>query len=127
MVVGATLWRPGQLKEEVERGHWIPCRAPTDIVLTGTAECQRHDSDIDVDKGVNNQLNEVNDTSKSSKRDSSDDDSTATSVGGVDLWVSMMTALGEEEGMLARTFAKQDPLTLVLEEEDGRACDDRDS
>ena len=69
-VVGASCWEQGQLESEVERGYWIPCKAPPHIAFNGRLSSFIHDGD--------------------EKKD------------GSDVWVSMMSAVSEEDGILAK-------------------------
>jgi putative AlgH/UPF0301 family transcriptional regulator len=36
--VGASLWLPGQLESEIERGFWLPCRGSPEIALSGICQ-----------------------------------------------------------------------------------------
>ena len=85
--VGASCWEVRQLESEIERGYWLPCQGPPSIALSGTCE------------------HNVTDTTTTNERPKND------------LWLSMMCALGHEEGNLAH---------LVLDDtgsEHGDACD----
>ena len=73
---GCCLWEPGQLEREIERGIWIPCRGPPEIVLTG--ECTH--------------------------RAAPDASSSGKYGNGPCLWLSMLSACGQDEASLAHLF-----------------------
>lgn len=85
-VVGASCWEEGQLESEVERGYWIPCKAPPHIAFNGRLSSFLHDGDEEKD--------------------------------GSDLWVSMMSAVSEEDGILAKMIRDADF------DENSYPCDD---
>lgn len=88
MFVGCSMWSEGQLENEVERGVWIPCAAPSRFALTGI--CDHHEA------GTN--------------------DRNGRPI--ANLWLSMMSALGEEERELAHWLIWDDG-----NDENGDACD----
>lgn len=68
---GASVWTTGQLQREVESGIWLPCTGPAQIALRGMCEHE--------------------------ETQSSNDEARPRA----DLWLSMMCAMGQEEGNLA--------------------------
>lgn len=73
--VGASIWSPGQLAAEIAQGYWIPCRGPPEIALDGICE---HET-TSTSSGNNNRPL-------------------------ADLWLSMMSACGEDEANLSHLF-----------------------
>ena len=69
--VGASCWSTRQLKSEIERGFWLPCRGPREVARSGICE---HDS-------TSNDIGNVRPKA--------------------DLWLSMMSACGIQEAKLA--------------------------
>jgi putative AlgH/UPF0301 family transcriptional regulator len=108
--VGASCWEAGQLESEIQRGFWLPCRGPPDICFTGMCE---HNTD-----DINNRIH------------NNDDKDTGKLVTGIvagtkqsdrpraDLWLSMMSANGNDNATLAHLLLKEEY------HEDTEACDD---
>jgi hypothetical protein len=121
-IVGASCWTPGQLQNEIERGYWLPFRAPANMAMTGMCE------HADVVEGSNTSEEKCSQktsmlslypprpsnstTMKPSKNDVRERPSS-------DLWLSVMCALGEGESALAYAFSDE---TNVLDEL-GDTCD----
>lgn len=106
--VGASTWGPGQLAKEIDQGYWLPCRGPPEIALTGICEHENMPPEMT-------------------------DAPTATTNGGgggiaatktnnkrplADLWLSMMSACGEDEAKLAHLFFHEEEL-----DDEGLPCD----
>lgn len=89
--VGATCWMPGQLESEIERGFWLPCRGPLEIARSGNCT---HES-----------VTEINGNSRPR----------------ADLWLSMLSAYGEDEAHLAHLLVDDDGHSEL-----GKACDECD-
>lgn len=85
---GASTWQDGQLQNEIAQGFWVACRGPPEIALTGICE---HD---------------VSSPKTSSKRPLAD------------LWLSMMSACGEDEAKLAHLYYHEDEIN-----DNGLPCD----
>uniref|UniRef100_A0A6V2EJM3 Uncharacterized protein n=2 Tax=Ditylum brightwellii TaxID=49249 RepID=A0A6V2EJM3_9STRA len=88
-VIGASCWEVGQLESEIARGYWLPCKGPPRMALTGM--CEHADCNGDNEQGSEPKN---------------------------DLWLSMMCALGEEEGNLAHMLIDNEY------DENGEACDE---
>mmetsp|Transcript_7095 Transcript_7095/g.10167 ORF Transcript_7095/g.10167 Transcript_7095/m.10167 type:complete len:610 (+) Transcript_7095:61-1890(+) len=101
-IVGASCWESGQLEREIEKGYWLPCLGPPDIALKG--KCEHAELDLNSSNKENNG-GESSTTLNESRPKS-------------DLWLSMMCALGEEEGIMAHLLL--DNICNI----NGRACDD---
>ncbi|KAG7342882.1 ACR COG1678 domain containing protein [Nitzschia inconspicua] len=86
--VGASTWSPGQLAAEIAQGYWIPCRGPPEMALHGICEHQQPQ------KG------------QGGKRPLTD------------LWLSMLSACGEDEAKLAHLFYNERQW-----DENGQPCD----
>jgi putative AlgH/UPF0301 family transcriptional regulator len=87
--VGASSWMPGQLESEIERGLWLPCRGPPEIAMYGT--CEYYTDETEENKEPNSSRN--TETAKRSKPD---------------LWLSLLSACGEDEAKLAHLLWNDD-------------------
>ena len=90
--VGASTWSPGQLAAEIAQGYWIPCRGPPEMALDGI--CEHDDVPTTDESGGKRPL--------------------------ADLWLSMMSACGDEEAKLSHLFHHDHW------DENGMPCDDFD-
>jgi putative AlgH/UPF0301 family transcriptional regulator len=97
--VGASTWSPGQLAHEIAQGFWIPCRGPPEMVLHGICE---HDEQ----PTTTTTTTTTGGTGGGSKRPLTD------------LWLSMLSACGEEEAKLGHLFYHE-----YQWDENGQACD----
>lgn len=95
-VVGASCWESGQLESEIKRGYWLPASGPMEIAFGG--KC--HHEDYPYSKSNE----EKNDEYQYKPVDN--------------LWLSMMCAMGDEEGDLAHLMLEDDYDEL------GEVCDD---
>ncbi len=87
--VGASVWEPCQLEKEVNRGVWIPCRAPTSLVVTGKCEHEAGQTDGGAKRWKGKPPKE-------------------------DIWLSMMCALGKDEATLAHFADLEDKFDRQL-------------
>jgi Uncharacterized ACR, COG1678 len=107
--VGASQWSPGQLAREVAEGYWIPCRGPPEIALHGICDHEQ---------------------ATGSRSDAAGSGRTADGAGDsgrrplADLWLSMMSACGEEEAELSRLLFADAEQELGLKDEDWLYCCD---
>ena len=81
--VGASVWAPGQLAAEIAQGYWIPCRGPPDMALDGTFDMAEPETLKDI---------------------SLEDLRVKQPMPIEDLWLSMMSACGEDEAKLSHLF-----------------------
>ena len=111
--VGCSSWSPGQLENEIERGIWLPCRGPPEIAFLGRTihnpPASLDDGDSDAQQMIRNQILGNNRSDEHPNND--------------DLWLSMLSACGEEAAELAH---------LLLSHDDGEhpfggSCDAFDS
>lgn len=91
LFLGCSVWSEGQLEGEIERGSWLPCSAPAAVALTGICD---HEPPAAAAGSSAGQRPEA------------------------DLWLSMMSALGEHERELAHWVFRDDG-----EDENGAPCD----
>jgi putative AlgH/UPF0301 family transcriptional regulator len=88
--LGASSWTVGQLQSEVERGLWLPCRAPVALALQGRlVAASRSENDDDEQPQVEASTGE-----------------TTTAMD--DLYLSMLAACGPREAELARLIQFDD-------------------
>jgi putative AlgH/UPF0301 family transcriptional regulator len=102
--VGATCWSVGQLESEIERGFWLPCPGPLHIAQSGICRHEQRSSSATSSVDSTPSSNEAMNGSRDRPR--------------TDLWLSMLSACGSNEAMLAHLFADDDG-----KNEFGRACD----
>ncbi|KAL7556859.1 hypothetical protein ACA910_011829 [Epithemia clementina (nom. ined.)] len=98
--VGCSSWAPGQLESEMERGIWLPVRAPPEVAFSGHFSIPDDNDKDDDDHDRTHIINVVN--------NNKDDD----------LWLSLLSACGEEEAKLAKLLSHDDG-----EHEFGGQCD----
>jgi len=96
LFVGCSVWTPGQLQAEVERGCWLPCVGPAKLALTG---------------GCDETATAAADETETQQQHRPQ----------ADLWLSMMAALGEDERQLAHALFREDGSS-----EHGAPCDQTD-
>ncbi|KAL7522456.1 hypothetical protein ACHAWX_007244 [Stephanocyclus meneghinianus] len=131
-VVGASCWTPGQLQREIERGCWLPFRGPPTMAMTGMCD---HDVFGDLPDGESNEERNcaVRSGAKMTKLSMYPPrPSNSTAMGKqsrklverpkMDLWLSIMCALGEGEATLA--YAMLDGKHVL--DELGDTCDNFD-
>lgn len=100
--VGASVWTVGQLQREIEQGFWIPCRGPPQMAYSGM--CEHHELEVGKEEdgaeaGVTSRLMADDEMSKKKK---------AKSRPKPDLWLSMLSAVGEHEAELAEQLVGQE-------------------
>jgi hypothetical protein len=93
IIVGASCWSPGQLQSEIDRGCWLPFTGPLNMAMTGM--CDHND----IAEQVSGKLSMYpprpsNSTTMKQSR-------AHVERPKMDLWLSIMCALGEGEGDLA--------------------------
>jgi hypothetical protein len=131
-VVGASCWTPGQLQREIERGCWLPFRGPPTMAMTGMCD---HDVLGDLADGESKEERYCLGRSGGKKTMLSlypprPSNSTAMVKQSrqpverpqMDLWLSIMCALGEGEADLA--YAMLDGKHVM--DELGDTCDNFD-
>ena len=106
LFIGCSTWSEGQLEREVEQGCWLPCAAPATVALTGSLAWADGSGLLD---------NEHDSTTSSPPQQIKQQQPPATP----DLWLSLMSSLGEEERQLAYLLQEGD-----WNDENGVPCDD---
>lgn len=110
--VGASTWSPRQLAAEIAQGYWMPCRGPPEMVLHGICEHEQPtgSSSSNSNSNINNNNKGID---KTNGNDGSQKQRPLT-----DLWLSMLSACGEEEAKMAHLFYSEHQW-----DENGQACD----
>lgn len=115
--VGASVWTVGQLQREIEQGFWIPVRGPPQMAYSGMCEHQvleeeeaeEDDAEIDDTSGATSTLDEEMSPKKKKTK----------SRPKPDLWLSMLSAVGEHEAELAELMGQEG----VGKDPNSKACD----
>ena len=107
--VGASVWTVGQLKREIEQGFWIPVRGPPNMAYSGMCEHQEFEEEEREDEAEADDTNEeaMNKKKKAKTRPKPD------------LWLSMLSAVGEHEAELAELVGQED----VGKDPNSKPCD----
>ena len=110
--VGASVWTVGQLQREIEQGFWIPCRGPPQMAYTGM--CEHCEVDLVAE-------NERKKTEASGDGEVGQRKKTQSSRPKPDLWLSMLSAVGEHEAELAELVGQEE--VTVGKDPNSKACD----
>ena len=108
--VGASVWTVGQLQREIEQGFWIPCRGPPQMAYTGMCE----HSEVDLEGENERKKTEASGDGEVGQRKKTQ------SRPKPDLWLSMLSAVGEHEAELAELVGQEDD---VGKDPNNKACD----
>ena len=106
--VGASVWTVGQLKREIEQGFWIPVRGPPNMAYSGMCEHQEFEEEEKEDEAEADDTNEEMNKKKKAKTRPK-----------ADLWLSMLSAVGEHEAELAELVGQED----VGKDPNSKPCD----
>ena len=113
--VGASVWTVGQLQREIEQGFWIPVRGPPQMAYSGMCEHQ----DLEEEEAEEDDA-EIDDTSGATlDEEMSPKKKKTKSRPKPDLWLSMLSAVGEHEAELAELMDQEE----VGKDPNSKACD----
>ena len=113
--VGASVWTVGQLQREIEQGFWIPVRGPPQMAYSGMCEHQ----DLEEEEAEEDDA-EIDDTSGATlDEEMSPKKKKTKSRPKPDLWLSMLSAVGEHEAELAELMGQEE----VGKDPNSKACD----
>ena len=112
--VGASVWTVGQLQREIDHGYWIPVRGPPPMAYSGMCEHQ----ELEEEEGEEDEA-QVDDTSGAAIDEETNKKKKAKSRPKPDLWLSMLSAVGEHEAELAELVGQEE----VGKDPNSKACD----
>ena len=113
--VGASVWTVGQLQREIEQGFWIPVRGPPQMAYSGMCEHE----DLEEKEVVEEDEAEADSPSRAAVDNEMSKKKKTKSRPKPDLWLSMLSAVGEHEAELAELMGQEE----VGKDPNSKACD----
>mmetsp|Transcript_662 Transcript_662/g.1867 ORF Transcript_662/g.1867 Transcript_662/m.1867 type:complete len:606 (-) Transcript_662:89-1906(-) len=110
--VGASVWTVGQLQREIEQGFWIPCHGPPQMAYSGMCEHCEVEREDEKKKTETDAFRSMGDGEMSKRKKTQ-------SRPRPDLWLSMLSAVGEHEAELAELVGQEE----VGKDPNSKACD----